>query len=176
MERSEEQQSGAVVLGMGNELLRDEGVGIHVLRALQQRGLPPRTTLIEAGTATDALWDELVLADRLVVVDAVRGGGPPAAVYRFQYKADMETNGPAVSGHEVGLKHKLAALQLLGCEVPDVVVIGIEPAVVEPGLGLSPEVQEKVPTLVELVLNELDGALPETAVSMADGYAGGNER
>jgi len=147
--------------------LRDEGVGIHVLRELQKRDLPPGTALIEAGTAVDTLWDELVSARRLIVVDAVEGGGPPGSVYRFHYEACPEPAGVGLSGHEVGFRDKLAALGLIGCQLPEVVVVGIEPARIEPGMDLSTQLQERLPAVVEFVLGEVGSPLAETAAVSA---------
>jgi len=146
----------AVVVGLGNELFGDDGVGIHVLRELETRGLPPATTLIEAGTAVDALWDELTEADRVIVVDAVEGGAEPGSVYRYRYDECPESGGASLSGHEVGLRDKLVALELMGSTLPEIVVIGVEPERVELGLGLSEKVAQRIPAVADLVIEEVN--------------------
>jgi len=154
----------AVVVGIGNELLGDDGVGIHVIGELEKRGVPSATTLIEAGTAVDMLWDEIVGAGKVIVVDAVKGGGPPGSVYRYLYGECPEGHGVTQSGHEVGLRDKLVALELMGCTLPQVVVIGIEPERVEFGAGLSSCLRNRLPAVVDIVLEEIGMSPAEATV------------
>jgi len=166
MDRQSAEHPTTVVVGLGNELLCDEGVGIHVLGELEKRSLPTGTTLIDAGTAVDTLWDELVAVDRLIIVDAVEGGGAPGSVYQYRYDECPETRRARLSGHEVGLRDKLASLGLMGCDLPEVVVIGIEPERIEWGIRLSPQVQERLTAVVDLVLAEISRSPVDTTLSV----------
>jgi hydrogenase maturation protease len=154
-----------LVLGLGNILLRDEGVGVHVVRALEQASLPPEMELCDGATAGLDLLD--VLADRrkVVVIDALGGDSSPGTVLRLSgadLTAGTETDrraGPsaaAVSLHELGFVEALWLARRLGLAPPDVVVIGVRPYDIGWGLELSPEMARLAPRLVELVLAELE--------------------
>ena len=72
-----------VILGIGNILLSDEGVGVHVANELAKMDLPPDVTVVEGGTDGFRLLNIITEADRLIVIDAVRGGSEPGSIYRF---------------------------------------------------------------------------------------------
>jgi len=72
-----------VILGVGNLLLSDEGVGVHVANKLMEMDLPAGVEVIEGGTDGFRLMNVVTGADRLIVVDAVKGESPPGSIYRF---------------------------------------------------------------------------------------------
>ena len=72
-----------VILGVGNVLLSDEGIGVHVANELSTMELPPGVSVIEGGTDGFRLLNIITEADRLIVVDAVKGGAGPGSIYRF---------------------------------------------------------------------------------------------
>jgi len=78
------QRKQILILGVGNLLLSDEGVGVHVARKLMEMDFPPQVEVLEGGTDGFGLMHVLLQADRLILVDAVRGGGPPGSIYRFE--------------------------------------------------------------------------------------------
>lgn len=146
-----------IVVGIGNLLLQDDGVGVHVIRALEQRPLPSDVELLDGGTAGCDLLPFLTGAEKIIVVDAVQGGGPPGAVYRL---TPEDCGGPqadgAISLHDLGVLVVLHDLQLLeGRSVP-VVIIGIEPGQIDVGMELTPEVEARIPQVVNLIVRELN--------------------
>ena len=74
-----------LILGLGNLLLSDEGVGVHVARALAERELPPGVSVVEAGTAFLDVLSDIEKADRILLIDAMEGGGAPGSVYRVPF-------------------------------------------------------------------------------------------
>ena len=145
------------VIGVGNLLLKDEGVGVHVVQALQMSPLKGRgeLTIIDGGTCPDA-FDLLPEGlDKLIVVDAVRGGGEPGTVYRFTPKDIVFRRGPITSLHQLGLEEGLRVMARAGLAPKDIVIIGVEPKVIEWGLEISPELQKRVPEIVDLVRKEI---------------------
>jgi len=143
------------VLGVGNILLRDDGVGVRVVEALQTMELPSTVEVFDGATAGADLLD--VLADRrkVIVIDAVQAEGPPGMVFRFS-PAELEPQQQAaLSLHQVGFLEALRMTRLIGCAPEQVVVFGVRPKEVGCGLDLSKEVSEAVPEVVELVLSEL---------------------
>jgi hydrogenase maturation protease len=141
------------VVGVGNLLLKDEGIGIHVARALQESPLPDGVIVIDGGTSPNVL-DYLEPTDKLVIIDAAEAGGVPGAIYRFRPDDVTLETGEAISLHELGLVSSLQTMSLLGKTPPEVIIIGIQPKEIAWGMELSPELKEKVPEIVRAVLKE----------------------
>ena len=144
-----------VILGIGNVLLSDEGIGVHVANELMQRELPPEVSVVEGGTDGFRLLNVITEADRLIIVDAVRGGDKPGTIYRFDIKDVRNSpSGFKTSVHQIGILEVIDLSGLIG-KTPHTTVIGIEPKSLEMSLELSPEIMAKVPRVIELVLEEL---------------------
>jgi hydrogenase maturation protease len=141
------------IVGVGNLLLMDEGVGVHVVQELERRHLPSNVLVIDGGTSPDALAYASEV-DKLVIVDAVRGGGEPGTVYRLTPDDIDESDRNPLSLHEWDLMDSLK-LSRYWTEDIEVVIIGVEPAQMEWGMDLSPEVQARLPRIVEVVLREV---------------------
>jgi len=144
-----------LVLGIGNILLRDEGVGVRVIEALRARGAPDGVEVVDGGTFGPALVDVLADRERVVVVDAVEAEGEPGTLFRFGADDLAAPAGPGLGLHDVGLPQALDMARQLGCAPREVVIIGIKPGAIEPGLDLTPAVAAAVPKAVDLVLREL---------------------
>ncbi len=154
--RTPAQARPVLVLGLGNILLRDEGVGVHVVRAMERLDLPPRVELCDGATAGLDLLD--ILADRrkVVVIDAFAGPHEAGTVLRFGPGELVPRQSPDVSLHEMGFLETLTVAGRLGIAPREVVVLGVKPLSVECGLDLSPEIARLVPRIIELVMAELD--------------------
>jgi hydrogenase maturation protease len=144
-----------VVIGMGNLLMKDEGIGIHAVQALQEAGLPPQVRLIDGGTSPDIIAYAGASA-KLIIIDAARAGGEPGTVYRFRPEDLADARGDLASAHELGLVPNLKLMALLGNSPKETVIIGIEPKEIDYGLELSAELQQKLPDVVRTVLKEID--------------------
>ncbi len=144
-----------VILGVGNLLLSDEGVGVHVAHELMKLDLPPEVSVVEGGTDGFRLLNVITGADRVIVVDAVRSGAEPGSIYRFDVK-DVRNVPPGfmTSVHQVGILEVIELSELIG-KTPRTTVIGVEPKSLEMSMELSPEVKEKIPRIIELVLDEI---------------------
>ncbi len=146
---------GITVVGIGNILLKDEGVGCHVAHALEDISLS-HVKVIDGGTSPNVM-QPIEDADRLIIVDAVRGGGMPGEVYRFQLDDITLEQQPFLSLHDISLVDSLLLMRRL-YNMGEITIIGIEPKEIEWGLELSPEVREKLPQIVEIILTELDNS------------------
>jgi len=144
---------GKFVLGIGNVLLRDEGIGCHVAHALEEIPLPD-VKIIDEGTCPDVL-QFVEDADKLVIVDAVKGGGTPGQIYRFHLEDISLEQKSFLSLHDVGLVDNLMLMQLWHY-ISEAVIIGVEPREINWGLELSPELQEKMPQIIDTILSELN--------------------
>jgi len=162
--------SRVLVLGLGNVLLRDEGVGVHVAGELQKVALPRNVEVIDGGTAgLDILLSQEGLY-KLVVIDATRAGKKPGTIYKARLKAkekdelvrifgqDRESK---ISLHQVGLIDALAATEKMNCAPEEIVIIGVEPKEIACGLELTEQVKQRIPEIVNTVLEEIEDAVHE---------------
>ncbi len=144
-----------LVLGIGNILLRDEGVGVRVVEQMQKMHLPDDVELVDGGTAGADLLDVLAERQKVIVIDAVQADCEPGTVIRFTADDLVQPDGVGMSLHELGLGEALTMTRQLGCAPKDVVVFGIKPKDTGSGLELSEEVAASVPNVIELVLAEI---------------------
>jgi hydrogenase maturation protease len=143
-----------VVIGVGNLLLKDEGIGIHTVKALQEINLPQDVKIIDAGTAPDLIaYTEA--GDKLIIVDAAKAGGEPGTIYRFHPHDLASEKEEVISVHELGVTPNLRLMSLMGNTPGEIVIIGIEPGEIDWGTELSPELQQQVPDIVKAVLKEI---------------------
>lgn len=144
-------QRKKLVLGMGNLLLGDEGVGVHAAHALLEE-CPGGVEIQDIGTAILEALPALERADRVIVLDAMKGHGDPGTIYRIPM--DQCTGNSCIGSlHGFDLRSVLA---LAGREAPpEVLVLGVEPAVIEWSMELSPQVKNALPRLLEAVREEL---------------------
>jgi hydrogenase maturation protease len=160
----------ALVVGLGNPILTDDGVGICVVRELASRPSPPNVDLAEACVGGLRLLDTLAGYERVILVDAIQTrGGTPGDIYRL-YPTDFKVSLHAGSTHDLSLPGALAFGRGIGLTLPDdqnLTIIAIE---VEDVLTFCEEctcaVRESVPGAVEAVLAELG---PEYHVGARDG-------
>lgn len=151
-----------VVLGVGNLLLRDEGVGIHAVRELASLEWPPGVAVVDGGTAGLDLLPYFEEADMVVVIDCLDADTAPGTIYRIpvaELDLDDKTR-DAVSLHEMRLKDVLVLARRMG-KLPPTVVYGVQPAAIAWGLELSPEVANVLPQLTELVKRDVSVWLAE---------------
>jgi hydrogenase maturation protease len=145
-----------LILGIGNLILKDEGIGVHVVRALEEKKLPPEVDLIDGGTATMDLLSIIYESERIIVIDALKAGGEPGTIYRCLPEDLMETSDRPLSLHQLGLLDVLGMSRQLGGNAA-VVIIGVEPKEISWGLELTEELQAVIPEVVKAVKKELRG-------------------
>ncbi len=140
-----------LVLGVGNVLLGDEGVGVHAVRAMEAESWPAEVTLLDGGTGGFHLLSLFEDYERIVLVDATMDGQPPGTVrlIRPRYASDYPRT---LSAHDIGLKDLVESAALLGLS-PEVVLVVVSVKTLPEGLltELSPEVLESLPRVAALV-------------------------
>lgn len=147
-----------LVLGVGNLLLSDDGVGVHVVQRLQERQtLPEDVQVVDGGTCGLDLLHFLEGVQRLIVVDAANMGLPPGSIRRLEGDAVPAFLAQKVSPHEINLPELLFSAKLTGIYPEQVVVLGIQPQSLETSLELTPPVAARVDELVQRVLDEVGG-------------------
>jgi hydrogenase maturation protease len=142
-----------LIVGIGNLLCRDEGIGVHVIQEIRNLKLPDHIDLLDMGTSTMDLISYLGGVKKLIVIDAMKAGGTPGTIYKCRPEDLLpEEEGP-ISLHEIGLLESLNMSQKMGMKI-DTVIIGVEPKVLDWGMELSGEVKSKIPAIIEAVLKE----------------------
>jgi len=127
-----------VVLGIGNVLLSDEGLGVHVVRRLEARyALPDTVEVIDGGTAGMDLLDRVAGADALVIVDCAALNEAPGSVREITGTAVPAFFQTRLSPHQIGLSDLLGAVMLLGEMPPRLALVAAEPAGMELDLSMT---------------------------------------
>jgi hydrogenase maturation protease len=171
-------RESVLIVGLGNMLLSDEGLGVHVARALtdQRARLRAGVEVLEAGTCLLDVLPAMAACARAILVDAISAGGEPGTVYRAELAGALdgpEEGGATVSLHQWGVLQTLRAGEMLGLIPPRITLLGAEPERLEPGTELSPALARARDRIVSLLLDELaardlledsgHGSLPERA-------------
>lgn len=144
-----------LVLGLGNVLLEDDGVGAAAV-ALVAEGFepPPGARVLDGGTLGLSLLPYVEDADTVILVDAVRTDGAPGTLVRLEGDEVAPAVATRLSPHQVGVADLLDGARLVGRYPRRVVLLGVVPASIELGVGLTPAVQAALPRLVERVVQE----------------------
>jgi hydrogenase maturation protease len=146
-----------VVLGIGNILMSDEGVGVRVVEELARRyELPPDVEVIDGGCSGMEMLDDLARADHVVIVDAVQAELPPASLVVLRGDEVPAFFTAKLSPHQVGLCDVLAALKLIDESPASLTLLGVQPLSLELAMELSPRVAAMLPCVVARVVQELE--------------------
>ena len=150
------ERAHVLMLGVGNILLSDEGVGVHVLRRIGRASLPANVRCLDGGTGGFQLLGPLQQAERVVLIDATVDGHPPGTLRCLapRFSSDYP---PTLTAHDIGLKDLLDAAYLTG-EGLDVSLYTISiTAPQELGMELSPAVAGRLDEIVARILDDLCG-------------------
>ena len=145
---------GIAVLGIGNPLCSDDGIGIRIIQEMRNSGRY-KIALIDGGTTPDlfSLLDENV--ERLIIVDALKGGNKPGSIYRLVITDENITQEPPVSLHGLGVLDSLNMMKQLNLHRPEVTIIGIEPVDTSQWLKLSPLLEAIIPDIIDAIEKEI---------------------
>lgn len=145
-----------LILGVGNLLLSDEGVGLRVLERLAATyNLPEEVQTLDGGTLGLDLLYYLEGVENLVIIDAVKMGKEPGALLRLEGDEVPTFLSVKMSPHQIGIPDMLLAAKLKDLYPRNVVLWGVQPGVLDMSLDLSPPVAARVDELVEKVVDEL---------------------
>lgn len=144
------------IIGIGNTLYSDEGVGVHLLPYLEEAlGGFDNIELIEGATDGMRLLEPVEEADYLIIIDAINAGKPGGELITIRNEEIPKYYGVKMSVHQVGFQEVLFAADLQGRTPEDMVMFGIQPASLELGLELSETVKSKVPELVASIVEQV---------------------
>jgi len=150
---TEHEKDRVAVVGVGNALLSDEEVGVHVLRAPREFPLPAHVRVFELGIRGLELLEAVEDFSKVVIVDATESGAVHGSIQGWGLGEIIDTSGPRmISLHEIDLLTTLKIGRATGRLPDEVVIVGIGPKLVSPGLELAPELKAKFTQLLDLVL------------------------
>lgn len=139
-----------LILGIGNYLMCDEGIGVHVAEQLQHESLPSGVEVLDGGTGGFHLLEYFENHEHVILVDATLDGREPGTIRKIKPRFATDFP-PAMSTHDIGLKDMVSALQFMD-KMPeiDLFVVSIA-SIQEQGIELTPAVKNKIPEIIHLV-------------------------
>lgn len=148
--------AGALVLGCGNPIMGDDGLGLVALEQLgREWDLPPSVTLVDGGTWGMNLLPLIEDAAQLLLLDAIRGGQAPGTLIEIE-RADLPRYfSLKISPHQIDLREVLGLAELRGTLPAQAVAIGAEPEFVDLATGLTPAVAARVDDVVLRAVDRL---------------------
>jgi hydrogenase maturation protease len=139
-----------LIMGIGNYLMCDEGIGVHVAEQLLKERMPDHVSVLDGGTGGFHLLEFFEEHDHVILVDATLDGREPGTIRKIKprFASDFP---PAMSTHDIGLKDMVSALQFMG-KMPEVDLFVVSIASIQDqGTELTPAVKSKIPELIRLV-------------------------
>jgi hydrogenase maturation protease len=147
-----------LVLGIGNILLHDEGLGVFAVEAMERLEPLDNVELLDGGTAGADLLDAIADRRKVIVIDALDADVEPGTILRLKPEDLLTDTSGHISLHEFSIAETLRMTRYLHCEPKEVVIVGVKPMDLNPGIGLSNEMTARLPKIIECVLAEIKTA------------------
>jgi len=144
-----------LVLGIGNILLSDEGIGVFAVQELAKQSWPEAVDLIDGGTFTQDLFYLFERYDHLLILDCIKGGNQPGTIYKLSKHDLLENQKQSLSLHDIDLLDSLKMVELLG-KSPELTILGVEPLSLDWNLGLTEKIKTIFPVFLEKVRDEIN--------------------
>ncbi|MCS7204107.1 MAG: hydrogenase maturation protease [Leptospiraceae bacterium] len=149
-----------LVLGIGNYLMGDEGIGVHTIQCLEQEKFPPEVQLLDGGVGNFLLLESMESCENLILIDAASDGKPKGTISKIfpKFSSDYPRT---LTAHDIGLKDLLDAFYLTGKQLPNVVLFTVSIDSLPESLTteLSPEMKNVLPILCDEVKKEIQNIL-----------------
>ncbi len=145
-----------LIVGLGNVLLSDEGLGVKVVKDLEKEiNFPEEVEILDGGTGAFFLLPHLEKADYLIIVDAIKAGHKPGTLLIENLENLPQDTLEKISLHEISFPDLLRILELKGKKFEKIILAGLEAKTLDVGTELSQEVKEGLPLLKEKILSIL---------------------
>lgn len=148
-------QFSTLVLGIGNILLKDEGIGVRVVEYLHKCPLPENVELLDGRTASADFIEVLSNRQHVIIVNAADLDAPAGTVLRLTPQDWLSKRENPLSLHDLDIPQTLAMAHILGCAPRNVVCLAIAPESSKPGMELSDTLKPLVPKIADMVLKEI---------------------
>lgn len=143
-----------VIIGIGNILLQDDGVGVHVIKQLENENLPSTIELVDGGTSTLDTLGFFLDFEKVIVVDCLRAGLKPGTIYKIKPDDIKNYKKENLSIHDVQILDVVKMANMMN-KYPDVVIFGIEPEKIAVGLEMTLTMVSKIPEIIGNIKKEL---------------------
>jgi hydrogenase maturation protease len=151
-------RGGVLVIGLGNPIMADDGLGLAALERLRQVWRPPDSVrLVDGGTWGMNLLPLIEEAERVIFLDAIDAGRPVGAPILLTREELPRLFAHKLSAHQIDLREVLAVAELRGTLPSELVAIGLQPGRLEMSSGLSPQLECRLDSLVTAVVEQLEG-------------------
>jgi hydrogenase maturation protease len=152
---SKNENAKVLILGIGNVLMGDEGIGVRVVNTLENTALPEGVECLDGGTGSFLLLEPMQNAKKVILIDATIDGSDPGTVRRLHPK--FSTDYPkTLTAHDIGLKDLLDAFYLLENDVPQVTLFAVSiPPLQQMTFEMSPQLEAALPLVTEMVADEV---------------------
>ena len=144
-----------VILGIGNILLKDDGVGVHTIRELENEKLPSTIELVDGGTSTLDTLSYFLDYKKIIVVDCLKAGYEPGTIYKINPEDIKNYQSENLSIHDVQILDVIKIANMLG-KFPKVVIFGIEPEKICLDTEMTETMKNKIPEVIKLLKMELN--------------------
>lgn len=146
-----------LIIGIGNTLLQDEGIGVHIIEELQKIGLPDNIYLVNGGSGELDLMDYMHKGiGKVIIIDAIKGGRMHGTTFRLSATEIISARKHIYAFHQTELIDLCHGIDLFGRKPKEIVIIGVVPCKTEWSLTLSPELQSKIPDIIRVILDEIE--------------------
>jgi hydrogenase maturation protease len=155
------EKKSTLVIGIGNILMKDEGIGIHVINTLINKDLHHNQDIeiIDGGTAGLGMLEYMKDKQKVIIIDAIDFKQPPGSLYRFNYSEnDSYKKADKYSVHQIDVIDTIHILHTVYNHYPEIVIMGMQPFEIELEMNLSENAQEKLKELTDLVMKEIEAA------------------
>jgi len=150
-------QPKILIIGIGNILLQDEGIGVHIIKELQKMNLPENIYLIDGGSGEVNLMDYTNKGiDKVIIIDAIKGGKTHGLTFRLSANEILSTTKHIYAFHQSELVGIFKILDVFSRKPKEIVILGVVPKEIEWSLTLSPELQGKIPQIIRVVFDEIE--------------------
>lgn len=147
-----------LVLGVGNILLTDEGIGVHAVHELMKEEWPEDVEFIDGGTFTQDIFYLFQEYETILVLDIVKGGNTPGTIYRLAESDLRKDESQTLSLHDIDLLDSLSMTELMGHR-PELHVLGIEPETLSWNMEMSPRFKQLFPDYLKIARQEIERLL-----------------
>jgi len=154
---TEKNRNQITILGIGNTLYTDEGLGVHALAALQEKyGMDQQVELVDGSTDGMSLLGPVEDTDYLIVIDAINAGKEGGHIIELHGNDIPAYYGIKMSIHQLGFQEVLLASKLRERYPKNIVMLGMQPTSLELGIGLSETNEAQLPELIKLVEQQVN--------------------
>jgi hydrogenase maturation protease len=144
------------LLGLGNLLLMDEGVGVHVVKSVEKNyDFFPPISIIDGGTSGTDLLPVFEANRQILIIDAVNFEKDPAYIQLLYNDEILQQLTTKLTMHHIGLADVLSSSKLLGYTPNEICLIGIQPGIIDTGLDLSPDLAASLDKIINIALDKL---------------------